>query len=298
MTLALQRPRQRILRRQRKLEGILGDGNGNVYASKSRYYVRLAAQTDATGNVTYGEALPIRYAAASSVPPLEGVEVLIAVDYDDELSIERVKPDWFERANIDSRTFNQAEPYDRFVRLMNIITKMTRPVGSASSVDSTLLTIREDPFWVDDFLNWFIYAGTPRAADKPDLASYIPAADTHRLICVFFDTFQQDYFIAGSTAQALTTAIDSTDFDECFAQLEHNEYSPLLALKLANAQTAITINDMVEDLRQWLNAPKVYGNPNPLPADKGMILRSTHQLIVYNYAFEGEAIIEGDLVIL
>lgn len=69
MSLAFQRPRQRIYRRRHRQEGILGDGNGNVYADKSRYWVRFAAQTDDTGNVTYGDPMPIRYAASSSVPP-------------------------------------------------------------------------------------------------------------------------------------------------------------------------------------------------------------------------------------
>lgn len=298
MSLRYQQARQRVYRRRHKTEAILGDGNGNVYAGRSRYWVRMASQTDDDGNVTYGNPLPIRYVAASSIPPLQGVEVLIMVDYDNQYSIERVKPDWFERANIDSRSFNQAEPYDRFVLLKNVVREMTRPVGSSSGADSTLITIRENPFKVNDFLDWAIYGGTPRQADKPDLASYIPIADYHRLVIVFWDEFLQEPLIVGSTAQLLTSALDSTDYDECFAQLLHNEYKPLLALTLSDAQTAITINDVAEDLRQHVNTPKIYGEPNPLPSDKGMVLRSTHQLIVYNYAFEGEATIEGDMVIV
>lgn len=298
MSLVYQRARQRVIRRRRRQEAILGDGNGNVYAGKSRYYVRLAAQTDDTGNVTYGEPLPIRYAASSSVPPLEGVEVLIMVDYDDQLSIERVKPDWFERANIDSRTFNQAEPYDRFVYLHNVVREMTRPVGSANGAESTLITIRENPFKINDFLDWAIYGGTTRAADKPDLASYIPAAGYHRIVCVFFDEFLQEPFIVGSTAQLLTSALDSTDYDECFVQLLHNEYKPLLALKLADAQTAIDANDLVEDLRQHVNTPRVYGFPNPIPSGKGILIRSTHQEIVYDLTVQGDLIVQGDMLCL
>lgn len=298
MSLFYQRPRQRITRRRRRQEAILGDGNGNVYAGKSRYWVRLAAQTDGSGNVTYGEPLPIRYAAASSIPPLQGVEVLIMVDYDDQLSIERVKPDYFDRANIDSRTFNQAEPYDRFVYLCNVVREMTRPVGSVNGAESTLITIRENPMKINDFLDWAIYGGTTRAADKPDLASYIPAADYHRIICVFFDEFLQEPFITASTAQLLTSALDSTDYDECFVQLLHNEYKPLLALKLADAQTAIDANDLLEDLRQHVNTPRIYGFPNPIPSGKGILIRNTHQEIVYDLTVQGDLIVQGDMLCL
>lgn len=220
------------------------------------------------------------------------------VDYDDELSIERVKPDWFQRANIDSRTFNQAEPYDHFVYLKNVVTEMTRPVGSVNGATSTLITIRENPFKIDDYLDWGTFAGTTRAADKPDLASYIPAADYHRLVVIFWDEWLEVPLITASTSQLLTSALDSTDYDECFAQLLHNEYKPLLSLKLADAQTSIDINDVVEDLRQFVNTPKIYGVPNPIPSDKAIVLRSTHQLTAFDLTIEGELTIEGDLLIL
>jgi hypothetical protein len=298
MTLFFQRARQRVIRRRREIEAILGDSNGNVYAGKSRYWVRIASQTDDDNNVTYGNPLPIRYSAASSIPPLQGVEVLLKVDYDNQLSIMRVKPNWFENANIDSRTFNQGEPQNAWVLLKNVVRWLTRPVGSTNGTDSTLITIRENPFFVDDFLDWFSYAGTTRAADKPDLASYIPAADTQCLVCIFFDTFQQTYKVTTSTAQALTSAIDSTDYDECFAQLEHNEYVPLVALILSDNQSSIDVNDVTEDLRQFMNTPRVYGFPNPIPADKAILIRSTHQQLAYDLTVEGSLTVEGDMTVL
>lgn len=297
MTIIFQPIRQRVLRRRQEIEGVLGDGNGNVYAGKSRYYVRLTARTDDSGNVTYGTPLPIRYAAASSVLPIEGVEVLLKVDYDNELSIMRIKPDYCDRADIDSRTFNQAEPIDKFVYFKNAVRWMARFVGSVNGATSTLLTVRENPFVVNDYLDWSTYGGTPRAADKVDLASYVPAADLQCLVIVFFDTFLAEPLVVASTAQALTTDIDSTDWDECFAQLEHNEYIPLLAVNLADAQTAIDNNDIVEDLRQFVNTPKIMGNPNPMPTDKAYLIRNTHQFIAYDLAIEGEFVLEGDMTV-
>jgi len=298
MTIIYQPIRQRVLRRRNYIEAILGDGSGSVYAGKSRYWVRVKMRTDANGNVTYGQPLPMRYAAGAGIIEKEGVEVLLKVDYDDELTIERMKPDYWDRAGIDSRAFNTAAPHDQWVYLKYVVRDLTRPVGSTASQSSTLVTIRENPFFVDDALDFYIFAGTNRAADKPDLASFIPAVDTHRLICIFFDTYQQEPLVVGSTAQALTTAIDTTDYQECFDQFLHNEYIPLLSLTLSDNQSAITINNVTEDLRQFVNAPRVYGFPNPIVSGKAILIRDTHTEITANLTVEGLLTVEGTLIVL
>lgn len=291
--------RQGVLRRRRKIEAIIGDTNGNPYTNeKSRYWVRIAERTDDNGNVVYGNPIKVRYAGGSGVIVQAGVEVLLEYDYDNELSITRMKPDYFDRANIDSRTFNIGEPQNNWLLVRNFVRWLTRPVGSSASQDSTLITVRENPFFIDDYLDWQTYAGTKRAADKLDLASYIPAADNQRLIVIFHDTYNNTPLVTASTAQALTSAIDSTDYDECFAALTHNEFVPLVAFTLSDNQSAITINDLTEDLRQVFNAPRVYGFPNPIPSDKAILIRSTHQEIVYDLTVEGDLIIEGDLLVL
>jgi len=297
--LIFQRPRQRIYRNRARIRAILGDGNSNVYAGKSHYWVRQPAQTDANGVVTYGEALKIRYAGASALPEIDGLDVLLFYDHDNVLSIERVDAGWFTRNDIDSRAINSASPYDRFVLLHNVVREMTRPVGSSSGEDSTLITIRENPFKINDYLDWAIYGGTPRAADKPDLASYIPVADLQRLVIVWFDELTQEPKITASTPQALTTAIDSTDYDECFAQLPHNEYKPLLAVNLADAQTSIDANNVVEDLRQFVNTPRIYGFPNPIVSGQAIYIRDTQQQLVFGaLTVIGTLTVEGRMKVL
>jgi hypothetical protein len=296
--LIYQQARQRILRNRQRIEAVLGDGSGNVYTSKkSRYWVRIKQGTDSEGNVTYGNPLPMRY-AGGDIPEIAGVDVLLFYDYDGELSIERVNPTYYDDADIDSRAFNPSAQHNQFLYLRNVVRGLTRPVGSSATVDSALVTIRELPFKVDEILDWFTYAGTPRAADKVDLTSYIPAADTHRLVCIFFDTFQQTYFVAASTAQAISSALDSTDYDECFAQLLHNEYIPLLSIELSDNNANITINNVVEDLRNFINMPRIYGFQNPIPSGKAILIRSTHHEIVYDLTVEGELTVEGDMLIL
>lgn len=294
-----QKARQRILRRREFIEGVLGNNSGNVYAGAGRYWVRVAERTDENGNTTYGDALPIRYSGESGIIERPGIEVLMQYDYDDVLTIRRVKPDYYDRAKLDSRVFNPLAVVQSWVYLgFQAVRLLTRPTGSDATQTSTLITIREHPFSVNDFLDWSIYKGTQRAAAKLDLASFIPAAGLQNLVVIFFDDILQTWFVTASDDQALTVPLDDTDYDECFAQLEHNEYKPLAAFNLADGQTKIDINDLYGDLRQFVNVPKIYGEPNPLPSGKGMFLRSTHQLIMYDWAIEGEAIIEGDMVIL
>jgi hypothetical protein len=297
----IRRVRQQVLREKTARVGILGDDTGStVYAGKSRYYVRFPAGTDSNGDTIYTTALPIRYAASSGILEKVGVKVLVQIDYDGHESIMRMAADWFVDNDIDSRIANASSAYrvTGWVLLRNVVRMVTRAVGSAAGTASTLLTIRENPHFVDDALDWWSYTGTVNEADKVDLAAYIPAADTHCIAIVWFDTYQQDYLVTASTAQALTSGFDSTDYDECYAQLLHNEYMPLVAYELSDAQTSVTDDNLLNDLRQFMNAPKVYGFPNPIPSDKSILIRSTHQEIVYDLTVAGSLTVEGDLLVL
>ena len=294
----LNRLRTAVMRNNGVLEGALGNGSGNVYAGRGRYWVRFREGVDESDVVTYGKALPIRYAGEGAIPEKNNVEVLVKIDYDDTLSIFRVHPKFYDRAEIDSRPHNPAASSNKWLQTKYIVRWLTRPVGSDAGDTSTLITRRENPAFVDDFLGFQTDVGTILAASKPDLAALIPAAGYHRVVCVFYDTLAEAHFAAGSTAQVLASGLDDTDVDECFAQLEHNEYVPLLSLTLADAQGKIDINDYRNDLRQFVNAPRVYGFPYPIPAGKAIIIRSTHQEITYDLTVIGDLTVEGDMVIL
>lgn len=295
----LNRLRTAVIRKGGVLEAVLGDGiTNNPYAGRGRYWIRYRTSVDESNRVTYSKPLPIRYAGEGSIPEAAGVEVLIKVDYDDVLSIFRVHPAWYDRVEIDSRTYNPTARNDKWLRVKNFVRWLTRPVGSDAGATSTLITRRENPAFVDDYLNYLTDAGTILAAAKPDLASFIPAAGYHCRVCVFYDTLAEAHFAAASTAQTLATALDDTDIDECFEQLEHNEYVPLVALTLADNQSSISINDYYRDLRQFVNPPRIYGFPNPIPSGKALIIRETHQEVVYNLTVIGDLTVEGDMVVL
>jgi hypothetical protein len=261
----IQRIRQRVLREKSSRVGILGDDTETtVYAGKSRFYVRFPAGTDSNGNTIYTSAIPIRYNPSSSVIEEVGVKVVIKIDYDGLESIKEMAVDWFDDTSIDSRSFNPASPYRvaAWVLLRNVVRGVCRAVGSVAGVASTLVTIREIPYFVSNALDRWVYTGTVEEADKVDLASYIPAVDTHRRVNVYFDTYLQEPVVTASTAQALTSGLDTTDDDECWEQVPHNEHSPLVAFELADNQSSVTNDDLIEDLRQFLNPPPVLGLEN------------------------------------
>lgn len=295
---ALQRGRQDAHKHE-EYPGVVGDDNGNPYGPRSTYWVRFPLGTDTNGDITYSEARPVRYDGTSGVIAKGGIEVMVRRDpYDDVETITRVVPDYWSRSGIDSRIVNQAEPFSQFTDARNFIRLLCRPVGSTSGSPSTKVTVREDPFFVDWFGDWSTYAGTIAAADKIDLDSYIPAADEHRLIVIFFDRLINAPLVTASTAKALSTDIDSTDYDEAFAALPHNEYTALVALELADDQPGIDVNNVLEDLRTWLPAPPMMGFPNPIPADKAYLLRETHQMLMFNLVVEGTLTLEGSLTVL
>ena len=294
----LERMRREVRRKGGTLECVLGNGSGNVYADRSRYFVRYKAGVDESDRVIYSKPLPIRYNGAGAFPEAEGVEVLVQFDYDDALSIFRVNPNWYDRVGLDSRPYNPNSRVNSWLQLKYVTRWATRMVGSDSGATSTLITRRENPFFVDDALDWYDDPGTILAASKPDLASLIPAAGYQCIVCMFWDSLAEEVLSVASTAQTVATDFDDTDWDECFAQLYHNEYVPLLALTLADNQSSIDINDYRKDLRQFINPPRIYGFPNPIAAGKAIIIRSTHQEITYDLTVIGDLTVAGDMVVL
>lgn len=289
----IQRARQSV-QQNREYPGVLGDGSGNPYAGRSRYWVRFPAGVDADGITIYSAPRAVRYDGSSAFIAREGTEVLVWRDpYDGVESISRGMPDYADRAGFDARILNPSETISKWWDVRNFIRLLCRPVGNGS----TQITIRENPFHVDDYGDNASFAGT-LPADQPDLSAYIPAADTHCLCVIFFNFLENEPLVTVSTAQALDSALDNTDYLECVAQLPHHEFYPLVSLELADAQTALTMEDVIEDLRTWLPTPRVYGFPNPVVDGKSFIIRSTHQEIVYDLTVVGNLTVEGELTVL
>lgn len=292
----LLRGRQAV-KRHDEYPGVLGNGSGNPYAGRSRYWVRFPGGTDASGTTILSAPRAVRYAGEGIFNARSGSEVLVRKDpYDGVETITRMVPDYADRANFDTKTMNPSDPVTKWWDVRNFIRLLNRPVGSGLSA-ATKVTTRENPFHTDAFLDFSSFTGTLPSAQQ-DLAGFIPAADEHCLVVTFFDFLTNTPFARASSAQALSSALDSTDYAECFAQVPHNEVLPLTAYELANAQGSISGQDVIEDLRTWLPSPKVYGFPNPIPSDKAILIRSTHQQIVHDIVVQGSIVVQGDLIIL
>jgi hypothetical protein len=295
--IALQREKQ-AARRHDEYPGVTGDDNGNIYAAASRYYVRFPQGTDANGLTVYGAPRPVRYDGTGGIIAHADVEVLVRKDpYDGIETITRVVPDWWQRVNIDSRVTNPGEPVSKWWDSPNFIRWLNRPTGSSSGSAATKVTTRENPFYWNDAQDWAIFSGT-MPADQLDLDSFIPATDTHRLVITYFDVLAGSVAAVGSTAQALTSALDLSDYLECRALLPHNECVPLTAYKLADDQSAIDKNAVYEELRSWIALPAVLGFPNPIASGTNWLLRDTHQQLCFNLTIEGQLTVEGSLTVI
>lgn len=290
----LQDTRQRV-KKYDEYTGVLGDGtSGNPKAGKSRYWVRFPQGVDETGQVIYTPARAIRYAGEASLPARSGVEVLVRVDpYDEKETITRMVPDWPERVGFDAAVLNSGDPISRWFDVRNFIRLVSRPVGQ----NTTNVTVRENPFHVDDFMDISTFKATV-GDEQLTLGDLFPASGSKRLACIFFDFLTNEPFVTASTAQDVDVDFDLTDYEECFAQIPHNEVISLASCQLIGSKSTLVWSDLIEDLRTWLPTPRVYGWPNPIPDGKSIIVRSTHQMTVFEMTVEGELTVEGEVVAL
>lgn len=286
---------RQAVKRHGEYPGVLGDGTGNPYAGRSLYWVRFPIGTDENGLTVYTPARPVRYSGEASIIAREGVEVLVRVDpYDFAETITRGVPDYSLRANFDSRILNSSDPITKWSDVPQFIRLLARPVGG----ETAQITVQSNPFHLDDFGEPSTFSGT-MPDDQIDLDSLglIPAVGYHCLAVIFFDFVANGPVVKVSTTQSLGDALDITDYNECAAQMPHNEWLPLVSLDIGNGVATVSSLNIVEDLRTWLPTPRVYGFPGPIPAGKAILIRETHQEHVTRITVQGKLIIQGKLVV-
>jgi len=289
---------RRGVKKNDEYPGVLGDGFGNVHAGDGQYWVRFPAGANPDGQTMLSAPRAIRYDAESPIIGRDNADVLVQRDsYDGVEKISRMEPTYTNRVGIDSKILNFAEPSTKWVDVRNFIRLLSRPTGSGFATSGNV-TIREDPFHVNDFNEFSSFTGT-LPDDQLDIVTDFPTtAGNHRVVIIFFDRLANAPVAYGSTEQSLSIDIDTTDYDECFDQLLHNEFTPLVAIGLADAQTTTSAVDVIEDLRTWLPTPRIYGFPNPIPANKAIFLRATHQQLVSDMTVLGDLTIEGELTVI
>jgi len=288
----VRRLRRQLQRRAYNRAAVIGDETGTVYAGLGKIWVRFRAGTDEYGTVTYTPAVKVNRGDANYIDKANA-PVRIIYDENDELTVKGIDNKEYRNAGIDSAIVNYGSKSSRWFLLKYATRAACRPVGNATDT-STLVSVRGMTY-VDNYGDIHDLPETARQADKIDLASYIPAAGYHRIVCVFARTIANTYQVTGSTAQLETSALDLTDFQECFDQADA-ETIPLGAFKLHNAQTTIDIRDFAEDLRQFVNMPQRLGFPDPV--DKQQIVRSGQtQFIGGTLTVTDTLIVEGTVTV-
>lgn len=236
---------------------VLGDANGRVEIPDRIGYVycRFPDGKDSLGNALYSAPVMVR-ASNAAYPNYAGAGVYVAVGYSGELEIKSAHYAGLDQAGIDTRTLNPLHQQAKWVYPWQLTMGLVKAVATAATT-STRVMVKSFRHYVN---NTFQVADTPLLADKPDLASYIPAVDEHCYAAVWLDTYLNTFVITTSVTQSLFTALDATDIQELVTDRPPDAI-PLAAFYLSNAQTTIQQNVLDVDLRQFLVTPTVWGFP-------------------------------------
>lgn len=275
--------RRKNLKEGQVLRAEIGNGSGATNGGPNRVIVRFHDSTDNDGNIQYSEP-QIVLAGNRNYPLREGVQVLIEWHrFYKKWSITEMYLDYADSVGYDMKALNYGVPENHYTRLTDSILLKTLPFEGTQVMVMPL-------FYIDEYGNrGFI------AQQLVELSTFIPTSGNHALVVLFARTFDNTIEAIASTTQALATAIDSTDWDECFNNAPPESIFSG-AYILGDGQTSITMQHVTDDIRQFINVPNTWGVPNPV--DKPFLLRSGRQLIMYNLAVEADFTIEGDLVVL
>jgi hypothetical protein len=244
---------------------LLGNGQGTIGIPNTvgKVWVRFQSGADSDGNVTYTPPKDVN-AGTNNYFEYDGSPIRVGFDDNGELEVKRSDSKKARDAGLDTRVLNTGNPINKWQYIRNIANFKSLAPGS-----STVVSVRS-LLYDDNYGDLSLFDGTRRLADKIDLASFIPSAGNHRVVCLFLRTTDNTIQSYGSTTQSIATDLDLTDYQECFAQRDA-ESIPIQAYILQNAQSSISMLDSAEDLRQIFNMPQALGFPNPV--DKNLIIR-------------------------
>lgn len=187
----------------------------------------------------------------------EGTGVFLGKDpYYNEWEVARADLRDAQSKGKNSVQLNTGLPQNKYLRLKNAVRLLCRPVGGNPN-NSTLVGVR-GLLYDDNYYDLNRFTATGRIADMFDLAPYIPTAGNEAVVIVWLDTFNNSITATSSTAQAIGTGIDITDYQEAIDKRWTDDI-PIQAFHLSDAQTSVNTTHLGEDLRQWLNMPDALG---------------------------------------
>jgi hypothetical protein len=220
--------------------GILGNASGQLSAGKNRVWVRKVL-SDGSYSRAY-RAIAHSHKSGSYLMYLGSPVVLGYID--NELTVLGQNHRATEQIGINPAVLNTGDPSVQATPSTTILPLLAHAVGTLAT-PSTKIGIKSFRYFdTENQVGW--YQGS--VATQVDLASSIPSAGLQRYAVVFFNTTDQTFTVKTSSSQVLAIPLDDTDKQECFDGMP--PYSiPVCMWRLADAQTAITQADFVEDLR-------------------------------------------------
>lgn len=259
--------RLRSLFQRRVKDGSLayiGDGNGktDVPGKDGYVYVRFSEGKNLNGTPKLGGLTTAR-ATGVAFPNYDGSPVYVGYKYNNELEIVSAHYGFLDKIGINTSALNPLNQQSKFVYLWQLTMGLANAVATTTT-PSTRVMVKSFRHYVADIFATF---DTPLAADKIDLAAYIPAVDQHCYAAVWIDTYTNLPVVTTSIAQAMTTPLNETDLQELIVRTASSRPAdgiPLKAFYLANDQTTLVSNVLDVDLRQVINNPLAWGFPHAL----------------------------------
>jgi hypothetical protein len=264
------RLRRGYKRRNDKVPAVLGKGDGNdpyYGAGNNKIWIRRDGAANDDGDI--GQTLPEKvFCGSGNYHVYDGARCWLELDPNGKWQVSQADNQDADAAGLHTGLLNNGNPTSKWLRLRNTSRLKCLPVGSPSN-PSTLVGVRGNTY-IDNYGDFNRFVAPGLAATKLDLTSYIPGAGLHAVVAVWLDTVNNAVVATSSTSQANTSDLDETDYQEAFDG-QVAEAIPLQAFHLGDAQTSITLADLGQDLRTFINTPQAIGFPNPV--DKDAILR-------------------------
>ena len=266
---------------------ILGDSSGRLHPAGKSHLWLVRRTTDSP-------AFTVEWSGHGALPPRAGIKVVMRPDYDGVVRL-------FGRAAAEARQENPAgvnadNPNDKRISqytnpLSGILSLLTRSVTNANT-PSKKVTVWSATLIDETGIRMF-------GGAQINLASYIPAANEHRMVMLWL-TVDNVIRVTASTTKSVILPLSSVDWLECVNAIESSAM-PVAVYRLANNQSAITDANRMPlqeggEIRQILNPPRRLGNPNPVTRIERV--EAGRQIIYWGAQLDGRMILDGHGVVL
>lgn len=235
---------------------IIGNGiNGDPYADDNHLWVRDIGSKGESGYSAAG--LPYRVLAG--VGPTPEIDKQVWIQWRSgprKYQVVMSDPDFMQQTQRSMHLENPSDPHNQFITTDRLMPLLSKPYGGMK------VNVQGWQYIVDG--EYKAYRGTSNSgtaiSQHVDLTAHVPATTGHHCYAlIVFDTAIDisttdplDVFV--STSQAVTSALNASDIQECVAQMNDTSVA-IKAYRLVNGMTEVVGHEDDRDLRGWVNVP-------------------------------------------